>query len=160
MTKAFVLCFLVSVLTVAFGDCATAQQKPTTRASAESRREHLTRYNTDGFKQLTVMLGIETMYGQTPQGAALPQGAVITKIAAGTAAENAGLRVGDTILEVGGVPVGEFGPRVYYVWMYYKLAKQSNLEFTIAFEDATTGEYKYYYPVIQLDTVAAAARAE
>ena len=62
------------------------------------------------------------------------------------AAETAGLKVGDHILEVDGAPVGQFGDRLYEVWRQYVYSKDGTVELLIAYDDPSTGQPRYYYP--------------
>ena len=73
------------------------------------------------------------------------------------ASPEAGLQVGDLILEVGGAPVGIFGDRWYEVWRQYQYSKDGNVEFLIEIPDPILENTKYYYPTIKLNPLSAQA---
>jgi len=120
--------------------------RPRERSEAEGQDMNFARYvlDTSNF----------TKYGRLELGADVrytyEDGAVITNIKSGSAAESYGLKVGDLILECAGAPVGVFGNRTYEVWRQYDHAKENKAEFLICFLDPTTNRYRYYYPEIEL----------
>lgn len=66
------------------------------------------------------------------------------------AAEGAGLRVNDMILEVAGAPIGQFGPRQYVAWRQYNYDKDGVVELLVAFRDPASGQLRYFYPEVKL----------
>jgi membrane-associated protease RseP (regulator of RpoE activity) len=126
------------------------QTKPTNRASAESRTRHLARYTDDDFSSVRSLLGVNGSYEEGT-------GFYIKSVGPGTAAERAGLKAGDTILEVDGVPVGRYGSRTYFVWKRYPTSSTNrSVQLTITFLDAD-GSWRYYYPIVELDPAMAIA---
>ena len=81
-------------------------------------------------------------------------GGTIQTVKPNSAAAKAGLKVGDSILEVAGAPVGQFGDRLYEVWRQYAYDEDGKVEFLIVYEDDATGENRYYYPEITLDPLS------
>jgi len=122
------------------------EAKPKTRGDAEDRSHNVARY----------VLGYSNFnkYARFELGATVnysyEAGATIASIKPGSAAETAGLKVGDHILEVDGAPVGQFGDRLYEVWRQYVYSKDGTVELLIAFDDPSTGQPRYYYPKVKL----------
>ena len=126
------------------GDAFTIT-KPRTRSGAEGKKDNLARYvlDSDNFKKYSPYeLGADVAYSYN-------NGATIAHITPGKPASEAGLRVGDYILEVDGAPIGVFGDRVYEVWRQYKYSKDNIVEFLVCFRDAR-GHLRYYYPLVTL----------
>lgn len=127
--------------------------RPRDRATAEDRQTHFSRYTFGNFAGETLWaLGAKVNY--------TGNGATVTEVLHGTAAETAGLKKGDIILEVNGVPVGWIRDRLYAMWKEYRRTDKgdhNSAEFTIAFKPDQWSDYKYYFPVIDLDRVAAGA---
>ena len=139
-------CLYVSL--VSWTPCAFAQAKPVMRAEAEGLDMHLARYSDAGFKDVKVALGVKGTYFAPNQ-----VGYVITQVYKNSAADKGGLRPGDTILEVDGVPVGKYGRRLYYIWKRYKYATDGVVQLTVVFDSEDDGSFMYFYPKIKLDDV-------
>ena len=58
--------------------------------------------------------------------------------------------MGDSILEVDGPPIGQFGDRLYELWRQYVFSKTGQVELLVCYVDAA-GDFRYYYPLVQLD---------
>lgn len=122
-------------------------QKPRAREPGESRETNLGRYvlgygNFDTYAKYE--LGIRMDYfGQFGELNS------ITSVKPGSAAENV-LKVGDVILEVDGAPVGQIGERLYEPWRQYIYSKDGKIELLVAYFDPTSGDYRFYYPEVQL----------
>ena len=121
--------------------------KKVTRDTAETRDKNVARYviGVDNFNKYSPYeLGVSLSYSE--EG-----GATILTVNSGSAADKAGLRVGDHILEVDGAPIGQFGDRAYEVWKQYSYSKDDTVEMLIGFPDPGTGELRYFYPQVKLD---------
>ena len=119
--------------------------KPRDRSNAEGEIENRARYVADAerFKtDATHELGVVVKYSHD-------RGATITSVDRGKSADQAGLRPGDMILEVGGAPVGKIGGRIYGVWRQYAFDSDGTIEFLVCYEGAD-GDLRYYYPEITL----------
>lgn len=68
----------------------------------------------------------------------------------GGAAARAGLRVGDSILDVAGGPVGRFGRRVYETWPRFGRSGDDTVELLVG-TAGEEGEVRYFYPEVRLD---------
>jgi S1-C subfamily serine protease len=126
--------------------------KPVARNAPEDRDANIARYQVGAsdFEQFgQYELGVNVSYSSA--------GVTIEDILPGKQAEKAGLQVGDIILEVDGAPVGVFGDRTYEFWRQYSYSKTGNVEFLISFGEDAQGQFKYYYPIIQLDPLTAPA---
>lgn len=122
-------------------------KKPTKEADAESQTNNFARYkigagNFDKYARFELGATVQYSY---------ESGGTIKTIKAKGAAEKAGLKVGDMILEVDGAPVGVFGDRTYEIWRQYVYSKDGVVELLVCFKDPASGQFKYYYPKVQLD---------
>jgi PDZ domain len=120
--------------------------KPRDRALAEDRDRNVARYvfGAGNFEKYAKFeLGVSIQYS-------LDFGAAIQAIKPGKAADKAHLQVGDSILEVDGAPIGQFGDRLYELWRQYVFSKTGQVELLVCYVDAA-GDFRYYYPLVQLD---------
>lgn len=125
-------------------------EKPRSRSQAESRPHNFARY-VSGYGNIETFaryeLGVTLNYSND-------FGGTITSIKQGSAAESAGLQVGDHILEVDGAPVGKLGNtmifRLYECWRQFLYSRTGKVELLVEFGFTPATGHKYYYPEIQL----------
>jgi hypothetical protein len=121
---------------------AAGLEKPADRRNAENKEANRSRYEIDPALSIGCRwaLGAHVFYTEN--------GAHIHRIYPGLAADSAGLRVGDIIMEVDGKPTGTLRSRIYPVWKYYEMHENGKVELLIAHR-AGKG-FRYFYPNIQL----------
>jgi S1-C subfamily serine protease len=141
-----------AIILAATSPIATAQHEnaPATRSAAESRIDHFKRYKIDQPKfqaETKWVLGVNVDY--------TTDGARITKVFPGSAADNAGLLVNDIIMEVNEAPVGLIRNRFYEVWRPYYRDNDGKVQLTIAV--VKNGQFVYFFPEVQLAPAAAGA---
>ena len=119
--------------------------KPRIRSSPENTSHNKARYilGASNFnKYAEFELGVTADYSYNG-------GALIQQIHSGKAADLAGLKIGDHILEVDGAPIGVFNGRTYELWRQYVYSLTGKVELLVCFTDQN-GRFLYYYPTIQL----------
>ena len=124
--------------------------QPKDRGNPEDKVHNLARYvfgraNFANFSRFE--LGVDVDYSNN-------NGATIQTVKDGKPAADAKLQVRDSILEVNGAPVGQFGDRLYEIWRQFVFLPSARSEFLVQFQDPATGESRFYYPVIILDDLA------
>jgi membrane-associated protease RseP (regulator of RpoE activity) len=121
--------------------------RPMNRATAETLVRNAARYQGDprNFDRSSrYELGVSATY--SPE-----RGATIVALKPGGAAERAGLKRGDSILEVDGSPIGRFGSRTYEGLRRFDRSDDGTVELLVVFQDPESDEPRYYYPEILLD---------
>lgn len=126
--------------------------KPTLRNSPENAQANFGRYKIDEnafnlFSRFSLGVNIDYV-GSFGQKNAL------VAVAPNQAAEKAGLKVGDILLEVDGSPIGQIGNRIYEAWRQYIYSKAGLVELLVAFFDPAINDFRFYYPMVQLDDLS------
>lgn len=150
MARYFLSTCLIGCLSIA--SFAEAQDKPTTRQSAENRSTNLARYVIGGFgEDAQKTLGIKGVYSDNPPKF------VITGFEVDSPAEAAGLKEYDWILEVDGSAIGKIRSRTYEPWEKYGRSGEEKIELLVSFRD-TTGKRLYYYPRVSFQPIIEVAK--
>lgn len=120
--------------------------KPVTRPDAEKEQFNLARYvfGASNFARFSPYeLGVGVVYSE--------EGGKIDNLTPGGAADRAGLKVGDLIMEIDGCPVGQLGDRLYELWRQYFFSPTGDIELLVAFKPSGSQNQKFYYPQFKLD---------